>query len=150
MALSRDQIVAQATKPKLYEHHVPAWANESGDDLVYIREMTTDEAEAFQEESSQAGEDVKAPTNRHLLARTVRPCIVDADGKSLFPDESDVEILGKLQFSALNGIGVRLLRVSGITDDGQDDIGGNSDAGQTGETESGSPESTTTAPTTNS
>lgn len=150
MALTRDQIVAQATKPKLYEHHVPAWADESGDDLIYIREMTADEAEEFQERSSQAGEDVKAPKDRHILAKTVRPCITDGDGNSLFSDPADVDILGKLQFSALNGIGMKLLRVSGITEDGQDDIGGNSDAGQTGETESGSPESTTTAPTTSS
>lgn len=150
MALSREHIAAQAAKPKLDEYHVPAWADENGDDLIYLRGMTGDEAEEFQERASQAGEDVKKPNSRGLIGWVVRPCIVDADGQSLFPNEEDAALIGKLQFRELNGIGMRILRLSGLTDAGQDDIGGNSSAGKTGETESDSPESTTTAPTTNS
>lgn len=150
MALSRDAILEKATKPRLEEFHVPAWADDSGDDLIYLRGLSGDEAERFQEQSALAGESVRSPKDAGLTAQTIRPCITDENGESLFPNEDDAKLIGKLGFSELNRIAMKVLEMSGITEAGQDNIEGNSGAGKTGETESGSPESTTTAPTTSS
>lgn len=132
MALSRDKIAARAAKPELHEHHVPAWADENGDDVVFLRGLTGDEAETYQANAMQLAENVRDPKNRGLLTGLVRPCLVDENGEQLFPSEEDAAIVGKLQFRDLNGIATRILTLSGMSDEGQERIEGNSGAGQTG------------------
>jgi hypothetical protein len=74
MALSADKILGHAGVFSRVEVHVPAWADETGDDVVLVRGMTIREYEIVQ---------AKAPEGMST-ASVMAKCIVDESGSPIF------------------------------------------------------------------
>ena len=89
--LTKDAILTAKHLPA-EEVHVPEWADENGDDVVYVRGMTG--AERDQWESSltveRGGEQVTDAAN--ATAKALVKCIVDADGNRVFGDRDANEL----------------------------------------------------------
>lgn len=147
MALSREAILARAQAFETREVHIPSWADESGDDVVLVRGLSAKEWDAHQASVRifQGGQEVGIDQN-NVSAKLVVRCIVDESGKRLLTD-ADAAVLGDLPITDLNTIMEAILDLSGMTEKAQGEVEGNSDAAQSGEQSSDSPESTDEPPT---
>jgi hypothetical protein len=140
MALSKQKILAHAGVFKTKEVHVPAWADESGDDVVIVRGLTGHEWDSYQSGLSeeQAG-------NSNASAELIVKCIVDADGGRVF-DQSDAGLVGELPIAELTKLGDAILNLSGLTEASRKAAEGNSAAAKSGNSASSSAETSSTAP----
>lgn len=131
MALKRDAILGTVDLPTR-EVHVPEWADESGDDVVFVRGLTAAEADRYSA-SVQSGGDL---TN--VRARLVVLAVVDEDGERLFGDGDDeADLLGKKSAAVLEKLSRVVLELSGMGESSVADVKGNSGAALSG----GSPSS---------
>lgn len=105
MALSKQAILKHAGVFKAREVHVPAWADENGDDVVLVRGMTIREFEINQE---RAG---KGEATASVIAR----CLMDDTGGRLF-DDSDVSVIAELPLVAIQDISRAITEESGLVD----------------------------------
>lgn len=153
MALSRDQLEAGAKryKAKVRKVHVKGLADpETGDDVVYVRGLSTTEWDAHQAairvtdgNGQQIGID-----ESNFSARLAVRVIVDEQGNRLLQD-TDATWLGEASPSDVAEVVNAAIELSGMTDQGANvsqEAKGNSDATQDGGTSSGSPESTEQPP----
>lgn len=85
MALSKQAILKHAGVFKTREVHVPAWADDNGDDVVLVRGMTLREFEINQSRSEEG----------KASASVIVRCVLAADGTRLF-DDSDVNAIAEL------------------------------------------------------
>ena len=58
-------------------------------------------------------------------ARMVAACVVDENGKRLFRSEAEIKRLGEKSASALTRVVDTARRLSGMTDEDQEELGGN-------------------------
>jgi len=110
--LSKDAIFAARHLPA-EEVHVPEWADENGDDVVYVRGMTGAERDLFEMSLTveRNGEQVQDAAN--ATAKALVKCIVDADGNRIF-DDRDANELGSQPAAALMRAWRVARRLSGL------------------------------------
>lgn len=132
--LSREQILeAQDLEKELVE--VPEWGG-----AVYVRALTGTERDAFEQSmvetrtvrKGRKQETVREMRLQNLRARLCALTICDEDGTRLFND-SDVHALGRKSASALNRVFEVAQRLSGLTDEDVEELAGNSEDGQSGD-----------------
>lgn len=139
MALSRDAILG-ADDIKTETVPVPEWGGD-----VIVRGLTGDELDAYQAGIRQLRprldgrgmEVVLVPDNAR--AKLLVKCLLDDDGQRLFAD-NDAPALGRKNGAVVDRLYDVAAALSGISDEAQEDIEGNSEAGQTGDSPSASPE----------
>lgn len=132
MALNADAILKHAGNYKVIEVHVPAWADESGDDVVRVRGMTMAELEINQ--AAQAAKGGEGQASASLVAR----CVVSESGARVFSD-SQVGAISQLQVVEVEPILDAILTLSGLNNEGADAILGKSETTPTSEPSSESP-----------
>jgi hypothetical protein len=110
--LSKDAILAAPRLP-VEEVHVPEWADENGDDVVFVRGMTGAERDQFEMSLTveRNGEQVQDAAN--ATAKALVKCIVDADGNRVFGDR-DANELGAQPAAALMRVWRVARRLSGL------------------------------------
>lgn len=106
MALSREKIISHAGSFKSREVHVPAWADENGDDVVLVRGMTLREFEINQ------GRADNGMANASVIAR----CVLDANGDRVFTD-GDVSIIAELPMAEAQALSEAIAEESGLGGD---------------------------------
>ena len=57
-----------------------------------------------------------------MLAKMACCCIVDDDGKRMFPEESDVAMMEHKGVSALLAIAKTCMRLSGVSEEGAEEV----------------------------
>lgn len=107
MALSKDSILKHAGSFTSKEVHVPALADENGDDVVLVRGMTIREFELNQARA----EDGKA------TASVISRCVVDETGGRVFSD-ADVDRIAELQMDIVQPLSQAIAEMSGLGADG--------------------------------
>jgi hypothetical protein len=114
VALSADKILAHAGNFKTREVHVPAWVDESGDDVVLVRGITIREWEIHQGRMQRNASDDK-PTG-DANAALIAAAAVDANGGKLFNAGHIAQIkeLGSGDVIALSNA---IMELSGLTGD---------------------------------
>jgi hypothetical protein len=133
MALSRDDIL-NADDLETREVDVPEWGGS-----VLVRGLTGRERDAY-ETSLTTERQTKAGVQRgvdldNVRAKLIARCVVDEDGQRLFKDQ-DIAALGAKSAVALNRVYDVALELSGLTDESQEEIEGNSDAATGGDSSS--------------
>jgi hypothetical protein len=140
MSLSREQILAAddiAKEPV----QVPEW----GDDVVIVKGMTGTERDEFEQSMRRNGELDLRNARAKMLVRV----IVNEGGNRIFTD-ADAPSLGKKSGAILGRLYETAAKLSGLGEEEEAEIEGNSDAATTrGESGSPSPE-TSDAPSLNS
>lgn len=145
MSLSRDDIL---NAPDLLFEPVPVpeWGGE-----VIIRSLTGEERDAWEASRRQvrnAGTKHQEViiTSDNARAGLLVKCIVDEAGERRFTDR-DIPALGKKSGKVLDRLFDVAARLSGISDDAEDELEGNSEAPTaSGASASPSPETSSTAP----
>jgi hypothetical protein len=108
MALSKGSILKHAGSFKAREVHVPAWADESGDDVVLVRGMTVREFELNQ----GSADDGKAS------ARVIARCVIDESGGRVFDStDADVNLIAELPLAQVMLLNQAIAQASGLGDD---------------------------------
>jgi hypothetical protein len=130
MALSKESILKHSGMLTTGEVHVPAWADDTGDDVVLVRGMTIREFELNQARA------VDGTSTASLLAR----CIVDSTGGRVFADD-DIPRIAELGFGEINRIADEIAELSGLGEDAKKAAEGKSEAPPSGSSDSPSPES---------
>lgn len=143
MALTRDKILKHSGMHDTREVHIPAWADETGDDVVLVRGLTAREWDSHQ----IAVADVKAGHASNASAELIVRCLVNPDGTRLLTD-ADAAAVGELSVGDITKLGAAILELSGLTELGREAVEGNSEAAPSGSSDSGSPE-TSDAPSPN-
>lgn len=134
MALSRGNILKHAGVFTTKEVHVPAWADENGDDAVLVRGMTLSEFEVNQARVARAD----GEGSGHATASLVVRCVVDETGGRLFTD-ADIETVSQLGFAQVNLIAEAIGDLSGLGADAEGEIAKNLPAAPSGNSSSESP-----------
>jgi hypothetical protein len=127
MALSKDSILKHAGTINRKEVHIPAWADESGDDVVIVRGLTIREWEIHQarlgREAAAAGDkDPKGDANARLIAR----CVIDENGARVFGDD-DINAISNLGLGDVLKLQEAINEASGLGDDAEADARGESE-----------------------
>jgi hypothetical protein len=143
MSLSRDAILGldDAVTEKVY---VPEWG-----DTVLVRGMSGTDRDRFESSireiraTRSGGQEVVMKTD-NARAQLLVKCLVDEAGERIFKD-TDAEALGKKNGAALDRLYDVAARLSGLSEDAQEEAKGNSDAAQSGSSTTSSPE-TSAAP----
>jgi hypothetical protein len=131
MALGAEAILKHAGTLRTKVVHVPAWVDADGDDAVIVRGMTVREFELNQ---AKLGDE-----DGHATAGLVARCVLSENGQRVFTD-AQVPQIAELGFAEVNRIGQAISELSGLTEEAQEEIAGNSEAAQSGKPSSGSPE----------
>lgn len=133
--LNRDAILA--VEDLVYEEvAVPEWGG-----TVRVRGMTGDERDAFEVGLALAREASSAQlTDAHIRARLVALTVVDESGARLF-SEADIPLLGRKSAAPLDRLYEAAQRLSRLRAADIEELRGNSDAGRSGDSTSGSPAS---------
>lgn len=105
MALGKGSILKHVGVFTAREVHVPAWADENGDDVVLVRGMTIREFEINQ---SRADDGLAS-------ASVMSRCIVDENGGRIFED-ADTERLAELPLESVKLITQAITEASGLGD----------------------------------
>jgi hypothetical protein len=132
--LSKDDIFKAEDLPTK-DVDVPEWGG-----VVRVQALSgsaRDEYDASMLRAQPDGSVIRMPGSRAKLASL---CIVDADGVPMF-NEFDVGRLGQKNGTALDRVVVAAAEVSALSKRSLDDLLGNSDAAQSGDSGSTSPES---------
>ncbi|SMF86131.1 phage tail assembly chaperone [Streptomyces sp. Amel2xC10] len=147
MALSADAILgAEDTQTKPVD--VPAWGG-----VVLVRGLTGIERDAYEASIQQIrpkpdGSKEVVLVRDNARAKLLVKCLVDEQGNRLFKD-TDAPALGKKNGAILDRLYDVAAELSGMGDANEREIEGNSEAGQTGDSSSSSPE-TSDAPSASS
>jgi hypothetical protein len=144
MSLSRDDILGAADI--LFETvKVPEWGGD-----VILRGLTGEERDAWEASRRQ----IRNPGTKHqeivpnsdnARASLLVKCIVDESGDRRFTDR-DAPALGTKSGRVLDKLWDVAARLSGITEEEEEELAGNSDAPTSGASVSPSPETSSTAP----
>ena len=124
MALSKDSILKHAGTINRKEVHIPAWADESGDDVVIVRGMTIREWELHQASLAREAND-KAPKGQ-ANARQIARCVIDEEGRRLFSD-NDVNSIAELSLGDVLKLQEAISEASGLGDEAEADARGESE-----------------------
>jgi hypothetical protein len=122
--LSADQILG-AEDLGYEDVAVPEWGG-----TVRVRELTGTERDKM--EASMAGASGR-PSPEKLAgfrARLAAAALVDADGKRLFRSDAETRRLGEKSATALQRVCDVAMRLSGLTEEDQGELLGNSEPGQ--------------------
>lgn len=134
MALTADAMLKHAGNTSTREVHVPEWADGNGDDVVLVRSMTAGEFDVYSAKVSRNNADDKEPSS-HVSATLIARCVVNADGSRAFKDDQ-INALAQLKAGPVQNLTKAILDQSGLTDEGEKEIRGNSDAAQGGNSSS--------------
>ena len=134
MALSRDAILKHAGSMNQAEVHIPEWADETGDDVVVVRGLTSREWDTHLIAVQEAESGKISNASAELLVK----CVLDEHGARVFSD-ADAAQVGELSVGSVSRLASKVLGLSGITADDQKVIEGNSGAAPSGSSDSGSP-----------
>lgn len=133
MALSRDKILSHAGVFTSKKVHVPAWADDTGDDVVFVRGMTIREYEINQARAEEG------TATASVMAR----CIVDENGSRVFTD-ADVNQLAELPIAQVQEINQAIVDESGLSaDDAKNSSSRTPRSGESSDSSSDSVESST-------
>lgn len=130
MALSADKILKHAGNFKTREVHVPAWADESGDDVVLVRGITIREWEIHQGRMQRNASDDK-PTG-DANAALIAAAAVDENGGKLFKADQIGQIKELGSGDVIN-LSNAIMELSGLT--GGDDEQAEADKKLAGESD---------------
>lgn len=147
MSLSRDDILKKAGDLKTREVSVPGW-----DEPVIVRELTGTDRDSYEasfmverpvldakgKPVPGRTEMVRKPDN--YQAKLVARAMVDSDGNRLFTD-ADAGALGQLPCAVITPIFEAAAELSGLGENDVEQLAGNSEAAQSGDSSSTSPES---------
>ncbi len=126
MALSADKILRKTDLPRRLVR-VPEWADEAGDDEVYIRTLTGAERDAHEIWRSKFLEEADGETPLAVRARLVVLACCDERGEPLFrPDQA--EQLGGLSGVALDRVYDAVLVLNCMDRESQEAVRKNSKA----------------------
>lgn len=139
MALNKEDILKHTGSVKRREVHIPAWANAQGDDVVLVRGLTSAEWDAHSS-MLQAAKD-----GSNASAKLLSRCIINSDGSRIFTAQ-DVAMIGELPVAEITKLGAAVAELSGLTEEAQAEVEGNSGAAPSGSSGSDSPETSSTAP----
>ncbi|MGQ4513700.1 hypothetical protein [Streptomyces sp. DW26H14] len=132
MSLSRDAILG-ASDVQIETVDVPEWG-----DKVHVKGLTGRELDDYQNSLRKIVRDqVVVQPNAH--SKLLVKALVDERGDRLFGDK-DVDALARKSGRVLDRLWDVAARLSGITDEEQEEIEGNSDAALSGDSTSDSPE----------
>jgi hypothetical protein len=121
LALSKDSILKHAGTINRKEVHVPAWADETGDDVVLVRGMTIREWELHQAMLAREAND-KLPKGQ-ANARQIARCVIDENGAPLFND-GDVSLISNLSLGDVLKLQEAISEASGLGDEAEADARG--------------------------
>lgn len=109
--LTRDEILkAEDRKHEIVS--VPEWGGD-----VRLRTLTARERDAFEASTVETNKKGQQRQNLvNLRARLVSLCLVDADGNRLFPETSDVHLLGDKSALALQRVFDKCTDMNGLSD----------------------------------
>jgi len=131
--LSKDDIFKAEDLPTR-DVDVPEWGG-----VVRVRALSGSDRDQYDASMNQAQPDgsvVRLPQGSR--ARLVALCVVDEDGNSMF-NEFDVGRLGNKSSAALDRVITVISELSALTDKAVEEMEGNSDAAQSGDSGSTSP-----------
>lgn len=116
MHLSRDDIL-KAADNEAEEVNVPEWGG-----TVLVRGMTGKERDAFEVSLAQPGRGGRREWNTvNVRAKVIARCVVDDDGNRLFTD-ADVAELGEKSGAAVDRVYEVAARLSGLSDEDQEEM----------------------------
>jgi len=115
LMLSKAAILAASHLP-VEEVHVPEWADENGDDVVFVRGMTGAERDQFEMSLSVQRGDQMVDDISNATAKALVKCVVDAGGNRVF-DDGDASALGAQPSAALMRVWRVARRLSGMSPD---------------------------------
>jgi hypothetical protein len=123
--LSADDILAsEDLQPEWVS--TPEWYRGDPKGGVFVRGLSGDEYEQWQDENFAPGPDGQAaPTNKRMMARFCALTVCDGGGKRLFSDEQ-VEALRKKSGATLARVWLVAIRLSGMTKSAVEDAKKNS------------------------
>lgn len=128
MALSKDSILKHAGSLTTRQVHIPAWVDDTGDDVVIVRGMTIREWEIHQARLAREGDD-KSPKGQ-ANARLIVSCVVDEAGRRVFNDE-DLGQISNLGLGDVLKLQEAITEASGLGDDAEAEARGESETAQT-------------------
>lgn len=135
MALDRDRILSFAGVFTPREVHVPAWADESGDDLVFVRSMTLAELNINSARAARNQVSADEKPDDKSLAAVIARCVIDQSGRRVFTD-ADTPAIGQLPAPQAMKLYEAITEESGETEESEKAIEGNSDAAPSGDSSS--------------
>ena len=154
MALSKDHILSAEDRPRSVEK-VPEWCphkpdgvavctDETHDHDVILRGISGLERIAFDQENiKQVGDEFKwNPQN--IQARLLAKSIVDEDGNRIFNDQEALN-LGAKSASVLSRLYAAAQKLNGMGAEDGEELKGNSEAAQSGDSPSDSQQKSSTA-----
>jgi len=123
LTLSKEQILSHAGEVDTRDVPIPKWGGS-----VKVRAVTIREWEIHQSRMARIGDDEskQGKANAMLLAR----CIVDDSKRRVFED-ADVNQIAELGAGDVVKLTNAVIELSGLTDDAEDEVRGESDAAQT-------------------
>lgn len=123
MTLSKEEILSHAGNFETREVSIPKWNG-----TVKVRAVTIREWEIHQARAARVGDDEKkqGKANALLLAR----CVVDDSNRRVF-DDTDADMISNLGAGDVVKLTNAVIELSGLTDDSEDEVRGESEAAQT-------------------
>lgn len=134
MSLSRDAILG-AEDTLVEKVSVPEWGGD-----VIVRGLTGTELDSYQNSCRSFERGEMVPVLGNVRAKLVVRCLVDEAGERLF-DDADVDRLGRKAGRVIDRLYDVAARLSGITEEMQAELEGNSGAAPSGDSVSSSPAS---------
>lgn len=134
MALNREQLMAarDRIKTKVIPLHVPAWADDTGDDLIYVRPLSARERDLYlasiklRRPNRKGGVD-EAINEDNSTAKLIVRLIVNEDGNRTLEDK-DATWVGELDAESIDIILKAVAGEGGLTDESAEEIEGESEA----------------------
>lgn len=131
MALLGKQEIFSAQDIQYEDVSVPEWGGE-----VRVKGLSGRERDKFEADSLKKGKGGTRDVNlENLRARLIIMCAVDEQFQPIF-DRSDIMRLGEKSASALEKVFSVAQRLSGMSDEDVDELAGNSDGDQSGDSTS--------------
>lgn len=126
MALLSKEQIWSANDIQYEDVSVPEWGGE-----VRVRGLSGRERDRFEADSLKQKKGQREVNLENIRARLVVACVVDENFKPLF-DKSDIMRLGEKSASALERVFKAAQKLSGMSDEDMEELAGNSDSGQSG------------------
>jgi hypothetical protein len=127
--LGRDAILG-ASDIEMREVDVPEWGGS-----VMVKGLSGTERDEYEASCTQIRGKQTVPSLANVRAKLLARAIVDQDGARLFSPQ-DVAALGKKNGAVLDRLFDVAAELSGLTDEAVDELSGNSDAAQSGDSTS--------------
>lgn len=127
MPLSKDEIVALKDRRETRKVTIDGFGD------FILKEMSGTDRDAYEQSIVRMNGQSATPNMANIRAKLVSKCLVDEAGELLFPTPKDVADLGHLPARVLSKLFDAAAEMNGLSDEAVEDLLGNSDAAQSGD-----------------